>query len=315
MKLSNEVKTALLGIVAIALLIFGYSFLKGKNPFSSDRIFYAKYDNVEGLTKSSAVTINGFQVGSVTDITFLNASGELLVKMNVKDEFQFSKQSVARIYGGNLIGGKSIEIIPEEGKQLAVSEDTLKSAVGDGLLELVNERLTPLQQKIESAVSNADSLLIGMNNILDAKAQESIKSSIASLNTTMSSFNNSAKSIEHLLASNTGKLNNTFTNLEETTGNFQKFSDTLAQVNVNGLIAEIQDIAENFKEISEKLNTKEGTVGKLLNDDKIYDNLDRATRQLDLLLQDVKLNPKRYVHFSVFGKKQKQYTKPEDSLK
>ena len=157
MKYSKEVKTALLAIIAIILLIFGYSFLKGKNLLDSSKTFYAVYADVEGLSPSSPVTINGLKVGTVTDIEFLDTSGLLLVTFTIDKEFPFSKNSIAELYGGGLIGGKSVAILPEyEPGNIAESGDTLPSNIEEGLLELVNERLTPLQEKVEQAVESAD---------------------------------------------------------------------------------------------------------------------------------------------------------------
>ena len=315
MKVTREVKTALLVIVAIILLVFGYSFLKGNNLLESHRTFYAVYDNVEGLAKSSKVTINGLQVGTVTDIKFLNEKGKLLVSMTVQNDFAFSENSIAQVYGGGIIGGKSMAIIPKYGGELAKSGDTLQGEIDEGLLELVNNRLTPLQKKLENTVTSADSLLTGFNQVLDKDTRENLKGSIKQLNETMTSFKGVAASMDNLLAENSNKLDRTFTNLDKTSENFSKFSDTLAQVNMNKLVKDFEHVIADFQQISTDLNNGKGTAGKLLNDESVYNNLDNATRQLEELLQDIKLNPKRYVHFSVFGKNNTKYKKPKDSLK
>jgi len=145
--LKKELKVGILAIVAIGLLIFGYNFLKGNNVFSSSRVFYAVYENVEGLSPSAPVSINGYQVGTVTDIEFIK-SGQLLVTMNINNDFNFSKTSVAQIYGGGLIGGKSMQIeLDNTSTEAAKPGDTLQSSVEEGLIELVNEKLTPLKNK------------------------------------------------------------------------------------------------------------------------------------------------------------------------
>ncbi|PZW42528.1 phospholipid/cholesterol/gamma-HCH transport system substrate-binding protein [Mesonia algae] len=315
MKITKEVKTALLAIVAIALLIFGYSFLKGNNLLQDNRTFYATYNEVEGLAKSSTVTINGLKVGSITDISFLNKKGRVLVTMNIEDDFEFTKKSVARIYGGSLIGGKSMAIIPHYEGELANSGDTLVGDIEEGLLELVNDRLTPLQQKVESAIVSADSLLYAINDILNEKTREDLKQTFANLNQTVASFNGVANKANNILGNNEEKLNRTFTNLDEMSGNFNKFSDSIAQIDLNKMVGDFEGVIADFKKISDDLNNGKGTAGKLLKDDKVYNNMDRATKQLEQLLQDIKLNPKRYVHFSVFGKNGDKYKKPKDSLK
>ncbi|TQD40214.1 MlaD family protein [Haloflavibacter putidus] len=315
MKITKEVKTALLVIIAIILLIFGYSFLKGNNLLENNRTFYAVYEDVEGLAKSSKVTINGLQVGSVTDIRFLNNKGELLVTLNVQNKFEFDKSSTAQIYGGSLIGGKSVSIIPEYGGERAQDGDTLNATIDEGLLELVNDKLTPLQNKVENAVVSADSVITGVNKLLDPDTRKNLQVAIKEFSETMKSLKGASRSIDALLADNSSKLDRTFTNLDEMSANFNKFSDTLSTIEINKILNDFEEVASDFKKVAAKLENGEGTAGKLLNDDTAYENLERATKQMEELLQDIKLNPKRYVHFSVFGKNAGEYEKPKDSLK
>lgn len=317
MKFTKEVKTAILAIVAIVLLIFGYSFLKGKNLLDDSRTFYAVYDNVEGLAPSSEVTINGLKVGNVTGIDFLDRKGNLLVTFTVNKDFPFSKNSIARVYGGGIIGGKSLEIVPDyEANEVAVSGDTLQSEIEEGIMELVNDRLTPLQEKVEVVFTSADSLLTAVNQILDPKTRNGIRASIDELHKSMVNVRQSTASVEGLLERNSGKLDRTFTNLDQLTGNLNRFSDTLSQVDINRIVNDLENAVADFQEISDKINNGDGTVGKLLNDDDVYNNLNRATRQMEQLLQDVKLNPKRYLNISIFGKnKSSSYSPPEDPLK
>ncbi|MGB3776656.1 MAG: MlaD family protein [Leeuwenhoekiella sp.] len=316
MKLSKEVKTGLLAIVAIALLIFGYSFLKGENLLDNDRTFYSIYDNVEGLAPSSSVTINGLEVGKVISIDFAGSSGNLVVTFNVKNDFKFSNDSEAQIYGGGLIGGKSLAIVPKynEGR-MAKSGDTLPGTIDEGIFELVNDRLTPLQKKVESVIGQTDSVLVAVNDVLDPDTRQNLRDAIESLTQTAETFNSASQSLDGLLTDNRSKLNRTFTNLDQMSSNFKSISDSVAQLEVGQLTANMQKVISDFENISSKLNSKEGTAGKLINDDQLYINLELATKQMQELMQDIKLNPKRYVHFSVFGKKPGPYEKPEDSLK
>ena len=316
MKITREVKTAVLVLSAIALLIFGYYFLKGNNLLDGSRTFYAVYDDVEGLARSSKVTINGLQVGKVTDIQITDSRGNLAITFTVENDFEFSKNSIARIYGGGIIGGKSLAIVPtyEQG-QMAKDGDTLNSEIEEGLLELVNDRLTPLQKKIENVIVSVDSLVNGFNEILNPNTRQNLRNSFASLDRTMASLENTSGTLNGILTDNKPKLDRTFTNLDEMSYNFNSFSDSLAEVNLAGIVNDFEEIAADLKNVAAKANSTDGTVGKLLNDPKVYDNLDRATKQLEQLSQDVKLNPKRYVHISVFGKRNKDYKPPKDSLK
>jgi len=170
LKISNEFKVGLLAVISILLFIFGYNYLKGNNLLKNSRTFYAVYDNVEGLSKSSPVTINGLQIGSITDINFLDETGKLVVSMNINNDFVFSSNSVAKIYGGNLIGSKSMAIEPlYQQDNIAKSGDTLPGKIDPGLLELVNNRLTPLQSRVETAVTDVDTLITSVNKIFKSK--------------------------------------------------------------------------------------------------------------------------------------------------
>lgn len=313
MKLSKEIKTGLLALIAIALIIFGYNFLKGENILEKTRTFHAVYDDVEGLSSSSPVTINGLQVGNVSKIEFLNREAKLVVSFNVKNNFEFSKSSVAKIYGGDLIGGKSIAIEPNFNNQKpAVSGDTLTSEVEGGLFELVNDKLTPLQFKVENAVTGIDSLVASLNFVLDTSSKQSIKSSIAEFETTLKSFNQTTKKINGLLDENETKFGTTMNNLEHASANFVGISDSLAALEIQPMFIELKQNLQNLNSVTSKLEKGEGSLGKLLDDDGLYDNLEASAKQMEELLQDMKLNPKRYVHFSIFGKKNKAYSQPED---
>jgi len=317
LKYSREVKTALLAITAIVILIFGYSFLKGKNLLDNSRTFYAVYDDVEGLSPSSEVTINGLKVGQITGIDFLNETGDLLVSFTVKNDFKFSKNSEAKIYGGSIIGGKSLAIVPVYDVEMGVAKsgDTLKGNKEEGIMELVNDRLTPLQNKLEGTIVSADSMLTAITEILDDSTRNNIRGTFKNLDATVSSFKVTANELQGIVQGNSEKLDRTFTNLDEMSSNFNKFSDTLTNMNINKITGDLEKVIADFEGISDKLNNGNGTAAKLINDDAVYNNLDRATKQLEQLLQDIKLNPKRYVHFSVFGKKSGSYDAPKDSLK
>ncbi|MBS3737646.1 MlaD family protein [Mesohalobacter halotolerans] len=312
MNISKELRVGLMAIVAIALLIFGYNFLKGKNLLENSRTFYAVYDQVEGLSPSSAVTINGLQIGSVTDIKIRN-DAKLVVTMNIKNSFSFSETSIAEIYGGDLIGGKSIAIVPDfENNINAKSGDTLQGQIEAGLLELVNDQLAPLQTKVESVVSSVDTLVRSVNYVMDTGTRESIKKSINDFNKTVKHLNSTAENVDFVLSENLEDIQNTIHNASETSEKLKQFSDTLSQVEFGKMVNNINTTISSINSITAKIDNGDGSIGKLMNDDKLYVNLEKASKQLEELLQDLKLNPKRYMHFSVFGKKNKEYVKPEN---
>jgi len=315
LKRSKEVKTAVLALGTILLFIFGYSFLKGTNILDKDNTFFVTYDNVEGLAKASPVTINGLLVGKVKDITFLNNQGKLLVSFSVTEsDFEFSKNSLVRIYSSGLLGGKSLGLYPEyDPENRAVSGDTLVGSVEDDMLVAVTKALGPLEDKVNNTLVTLDVLLHSITDILDPKTRANLQKSIANLNTTMESLNDASSSLNGLLKENKGSLNNTFANLENMTTNFNSLSDSLSKLETGKLFSELQNVVTRFDTISSALENGEGSMGKLLTDEQLYENLKGASKQLEELLEDVKLNPKRYLHISVFGKNNKPYEKPDNT--
>jgi len=314
LKLSKEVKTGILSLSAILLFIYGYSFIKGSDIFDNSRIFYVSYQNVEGLDNSARVTINGLAVGKVKSINLVNKEGGLIVSFSVDREFNFSRNSIVRIYSSSLIGGKQLAIILDnETNNIAKSGDTLKGEIEKGMLEVMTGGLKPLEQKVLTTLSNLDSLVLNLTDVLDDETRLNLKESIVSLNQTMNSFKEASGNLNSLIKTNKEKLNNTFANLEIASENFARFSDSLAQIETGKMVKDLENIISRFNSILEGIENGEGSIGKLLKDDKLYDNLEGASKQLELLLEDMKLNPKRYVHFSLFGKKSKENVKPEDT--
>jgi phospholipid/cholesterol/gamma-HCH transport system substrate-binding protein len=309
LKTSKEIKTAVLVLSGILLFIFIFNYLKGENLLSSSRKITAIYSNVEGLAISSAVTINGHKVGKVQDIRFTDdKSGMLEVSMLIDSDFNFSKNSIAELYESGLIGGKAISIIPAfDGSANTVSGDVLKSKVKPGLTELVNQRLTPLQEKIESVMVSADLLLNNVNSIFDEKTKSDIKGSISQLEQTISSFEKTSNSLQNLLETNKNAINNSISNFSDISDDLSIVTDKLSKSDFEQTINELKFSLNNFNSLLSDLDRGEGSLGKLFNDEGLYNNLEASLGQLESLLEDMKLNPKRYVHFSLFGKKNKQY--------
>ncbi|MBW8244172.1 MlaD family protein [Muricauda oceani] len=313
MKLTREIKTGIIVVAGIAAFIFGLSYLKSSALFENSKTFYAIYDDVGGLQPGTKVTINGFNVGNVTDIRFRDSSGKLLVTLTVTNEFEFSRNSIAELFDTGIIGGKGVQIVPVlDNAPPAKSGDTLQSKIKLGLTELVQQKLTPLQMKVEGAVSNADSLLMNVNQILDDPTKKQLQETIVSMNQLVKSFKGSADNLNKLLDNNQAQLDSSLKNVSHITSNFSKISDSLVNADLGGTLAQFQTTVGKLNSILAKIERGEGTLGKLQKDDALYDNLAEASRELDLLLQDFRLNPKRYVNVSVFGKKQKEYTLPED---
>ena len=309
MKTSKEIKTAILVLLGILLFIFIFNYLKGENLLSSSRKITAIYSNVEGLAISSAVTINGHKVGKVQDIRFTDDnSGMLEVSMLIDSDFNFSKNSIAELYESGLIGGKAISIIPaSDGSANTISGDVLKSKIKPGLTELVNQRLTPLQEKIESVMVSADHLLNNVNSIFDEKTKSEIKGSISQLEQTISSFEKTSNSLQNLLETNKNAINNSIGNFSDISDDLSIVTDKLSKSDFEQTINELKYSLNSFNSLLSDLDRGEGSLGKLFNDEGLYNNLEASLGQLESLLEDMKLNPKRYVHFSLFGKRNKQY--------
>ena len=313
MKLSREIKTGIIVIGGILLFILGFSYLKSAPLFDDGKTLYAVYPDVGGLQAGTVVSINGFAVGKVNDIKFKDAKGNLVVTFTVNSDFKFSKNSTVELYDTGIIGGKGLQISPVfDGAETVQSGDTLMTETRPGLTELAQEKLTPLFKKFESAVSDADSVLISVNNVLDTDTKKDLQQAINGLSDLMVSLNGSAKVLNDILANNEKKLDSSLTNFETLTYNFARLSDTLNNAGLGRTLASLETTMENLNKVVSKIEKGDGTFGKLMNDQELYSNLTSASRELDLLLQDFRLNPKRYVNVSVFGKKQKEYEVPED---
>lgn len=313
MKLSRELKTGIIVIGGILLFVMGFSYLMSTPIFDDSKTFYAIYPNVGGLQSGTNVSINGYSVGKVNDIKFLDDRGNLLVTFTVGNDFKFSKNSIVELYDTGIIGGKGLQILPEfDNASLAQSGDTLRTETRPGITDLAQQKLTPLVRKFESAITDADSVLINVNNVLDAKTKKDLKQVISGLSDLIVSLNVSAASLNTILEGNKEKLDNSFKNFDVLTTNFAKLSDSLNAAGLGRTLASLESTMASMDRVAQKIENGDGTLGLLMTDKELYTNLNRTTRELDLLLQDLRLNPKRYVNVSVFGKNQKEYTLPED---
>ncbi len=309
--MSRELKTGFVAVVVIALFIWGFNFLKGENIFAnSQRHFFVEYNNIQGLKKSSSVTINGLQVGSVVDIKFNTnpeKRGKLIVELLIENDFQFSKSSIAKIYSASLMGGQSLAIIPSYEGEMAVDGDSLKGEVESDIFSSVGEKLNPLQAKLENVIVSADSLLVGLNQTLTIESRKSLNRSIKGIEYTINDFRKTLGSVNQLLDSSKVGIKNTFDNTRVITENLMKLSDTLVNANIGLTITKAQESLDYINQLMLGVQKGEGTLGKLVKDDAMYTNLTNMSKELEELIIEMKLNPKRFVHFSLFGKKAEPY--------
>lgn len=321
MKLSRELKTAIVGLGGILLFILGFTYLKSSPLFDDNIQIYAVYDNVGGLQTGNAVSINGFKVGQVKRISFLDRSGKLLVTMSIDDTFKFSNNSIAELFDTGIIGGKGIQIVPDldNDHPIVIEGDTLTSSIKPGITELVQQQLNPLQLKVENIISNADSLLVGVNRLLDPSTRNNLQDGINGINELVKSLTESSESINKVLVNNKMSIDSSLFAVNQTMNNLSKITDTIAHMGLSESLHQLSSSLESINSVLEKVESGEGNLGKLAQEEALYDNLEQSTRELSLLLQDFRLNPKRYINVSVFGKKQKEYKLPEndpaDSIK
>ncbi len=316
MKLSREIKTAILVIASILLFIWGYSFLKGRDLFTNYKKLYVEYVNVEGLTVSSPVTINGLVVGKVNSIVINNETGKIKVEMQINSDFPIKKSSVAEIYAPSPIGGKQIAILPTKEGQDAVNGDFLISSSKLGLTDELAKQIEPLKDKITKLLDNANVMLENVNQVLDAKSKENLRNSLANLNETLAQFKGASKEVNEMLAQNKSKIIGTMSNVEKASANFSKVSDSLAKANIGQTVKNLEKTLANVDKMMGDMQAGKGTMGKLMKDDAMYNNFTKTSKELELLLQDLRLNPTRYVNVSLFGKKNKPYVAPvNDTIK
>ena len=307
MNISNELKTGILVIFGVGLFIFGFSYLKSNDIFVSDRTFYAIYSDVEGVVNGTPVTVNGLPVGNIQNISFFKRN-ELLVKFRVENDIEFSINSLAQIYETGLIGGKALAIIPSYDKsRIAVSNDTLKSAIAPGLTDLVNKKITNLQVKIESMVMSADSVLFKINRVFDDSTRYNLRKSVSDFNLTISDLKETSSIIKSIVQSNKNEVDLTISNVSKISKDLSDISSKLNKGEMDVTLSNIKKSSEDLSQILKDINKGKGSIAKMINNDSLFNNLNNASRSIDLLLEDIRINPKRYIHFSFFGKKNKPF--------
>ena len=312
MKITNEAKVGVLAAVAIVILIVGYSFLKGNDVFSTENEFYATYDRVDGLAVSKPVLVNGYQIGRVSDLT-LQPNGQILAQFKIDPEYAIPKNTIAKLESTDLLGGKAIVFELGSGNDFAKDGDTLNANIQKNLIDQVE----PIQKKAEQIIARMDSVLTAVNSTLNPEFQRNFDRSFASIARTLETLEGTTKTVDGLVATQGSKIAGIMGNLESITANFknnnakitsvmnnfEKVSDEVAKANFAQTIAEANKAVADLQTIVNKVNTGQGTLGQLINDEKMYNNLNNAAGNLDKLMIDLKANPKRYVSFSVFGGK------------
>ena len=278
--------------------------MKGSSLLDKQKTIYAVYDEVDGLLVGANVMINGLSIGNVTELDFLPNSTKILVTLKVKDKLNFSSKSTASIYETGVLGGLAISIDPIfERQSIVKTGDTLNSNVRPGLTELINRQIEPLSRQLQSTITSVDSIFTGASNILNRQTQEEIKESINVLTSAIKAINSSSIIIEKTLTDKNAQINNTIDNFEKISSNLSEVSDELNSFGLSNLLSNLEVSVDGINSIVNKLDSDKSTIGKLINEDEVYNNLNSSIESLNSLISDIKANPKKYVHFSVFGRK------------
>lgn len=315
MKIRKEYFIGLFFIIAIALFIWGFNFLKGRNVFTNEKSLYGIYDEVGGLTKSNPVSIHGLQIGQVKDIYFEQSmSGELVVVLSINNDFPIPLNSVAEIYSSNLMGSKAVKIIPGNSDVIAKDGDTIQTTIEGSLKDAVNQQVQPIKLKAESLIESIDSIVVVFQTIFNENARENLKNSFENIKYTIGNLERTTLTIDTFVVVEKVRLGEAISNLEKITknldenkdnistilANFSAISDSLKKADIPATVVNANKSIEKLFSILDKIDRGEGSTGLLVNSDSLYIQLSKSVSDLNLLLEDIRENPKKYVKFSVF---------------
>ncbi|HRD58789.1 MAG TPA: MlaD family protein [Ferruginibacter sp.] len=318
MKINNETKVGILAVVALALLIVGFNFLKGKKFFTNSTTLYARYENIQGLQKSNPIYISGMQVGTVYDIRPDKDMKSILVELNITKDIYIPKNSVATIKS-NPISTPSMDIKLGNDPLHLKNKDTLITSMSGSIFDAVLDKVDPVLQEVKKAISGIDTLLGNFNNILDPKAKGNLAATLSNLNAITGSMLQSTASLNAMMNQQTGALAKSLNHVESITGNLANSNEKVSHIvdnldkattkfsnlDVETSITKLNEAMTGLQTAIGKMNSTDGTMGKLMNDPSLYQNLASTSNKLNLLLDDLRVNPKRYINISVFGKKTK----------
>ena len=313
-RISKYTKLGFLILACLIILVWGINYLKGIDIFKRNTNYYVVYDRIEGLLKSSSVTINGYQVGQVSEINLMkDYSGRLFVKLSLQGDYKIAKGSIAKIVSSDIMGTKSIKMEILHSGEYYKPNDTIPGATEGDLKEQVSMQVLPLKKKAEELIASLDSALTVITYVFNKETRDNLTESFENINRTVANIESASAELNKIMGS--GKINSIVTNLDSITmsinqnsgqisniiKNFSSLSDSLSKLNISPVFAEISSSVAGINKIIQKLNTTDSSAGLLINDPVLYQNLNNLSSSLDLLLKDVRNNPKRYVHFSAFN--------------
>lgn len=319
LKLSKYVKLGILIVVSLTILIWGLSYLKGNDIFNKNSYYHVVYERVDGLLESNKITMNGYQIGQVEKIQFTpDKSGRLIVSLMIDADFRIPVNSVAQIISSDIMGTRSVRMILSDEDELYQNNDTIPGAIEGDLKEQVSMQVLPIKNKAEQLLSTLDSAITVLTVIFNEDARQDLSESFANINKTIENIEMTTDDLQEIVASGKGSIQRTILNIDELTTalknnagelettiqNFASFSDTLANFSLSPIVANISAASQEIVNMLEKLNSTDGTVGLLLNDDELYLTIAALSNNLSFLINDIQTNPKRYVQLSAlnFGK-------------
>ena len=308
MKITKEVKTAVLVLLGIFLFIFGYNYLKGQNLFEPKNIYYTEFD-YNALSSSSVVTVKGNTVGKIQDIIYDFKTGKTRIAFSVNDQLKFSVNSKIRLYETGLMGGNALAVIISNDGELAKPGDVLESEIQVGLITSLSKNFSGLSTDLNTTLKSTDTLLTNINKIVIDESDAGLKRTIAELNATLKSFKNLANSLNGVVSENDKNITTILENFKTTSNDLAVMTSELKEANVGNTVQSLNETLTKINVLLAGVNNGEGSMGKLLKDETLYQNLEGATKEMEALLKDIKLHPKRY--FRILSKKEIPYQESE----
>jgi phospholipid/cholesterol/gamma-HCH transport system substrate-binding protein len=328
-KISKEFKIGVVVLFATGAFIWGLFFLKGFDLFSHKYVLYSVYPKIDGLIEANPLLINGYKVGQVNKISLIKTPGpdynKVLVKFLLTEDVDIPKHSIARAISSDLLGGRAVEIVFSDDPEYVKSGDTLMAETEAGLKESVSAQLRPVQKKAEDLLSSIDSVMTIVQFVLNDKTRENLSKSFESIKKAIQSLEQTAYKLDDLVATEKAKISSMLTKLNSVAGMLERNTDKIENVITNlsnlsdslnkaNLKMAIEDADKTLKELNiliAQINSGQGTLGKMAKNDSLYNNLNKTSEDLDKLMKDLRINPERYIHFSVFGRREKAKNKPK----
>lgn len=308
MKLSKEARIGLFAVICLAILVWGLNFLKGKNVFSRTNIYYAVYNRVDGLKPTNDVLLSGFKVGSVKEIKFKEGfTGELVVTLLIEKKYSIPTDSKIKLVSSDIMGGKALRLDLSQNSTYHENGDTLDACIETGLLDQIVFEMAPIKDKAESIMEGLETALQSIVEVFNETNRLNLQMSLSHVESVLKQFegmmDENDGQVVHIvqnIESFSEVLKNSGEDFQDIILNISEISDSLTKINVAATMTHVDSVMLSLNEVLSKINSGEGNMGMLIHNDTLYYNLEKATKNLELLLQDVKENPKRYVRFSLF---------------